>query len=73
MNNMDNNVYTNKSKSTKARMKRKHIMQQKRHTHAQFPVHTTLHPAPQNAKDDCKKLYMPFRMNYQLTLPKYNL
>ena len=53
-------------------MKRKRIMQQKRHTWAQFPVHTTVHPAPQNIKDHSKKLYIPFRMNYELTLPKYN-
>jgi len=69
---MDNHEYTNKSNSTKARMKRKRIMQQKRHTWAQFPVHTTVHPAPQNIKDHSKKLYIPFRMNYELTLPKYN-
>uniref|UniRef100_A0A0R0JJH4 Helitron helicase-like domain-containing protein n=1 Tax=Glycine max TaxID=3847 RepID=A0A0R0JJH4_SOYBN len=49
---MDNNEYTNNSNSTKAQMKRKHIMQEKRHTHAQFSVHTTLQPAPQNAKDN---------------------
>jgi len=73
MNNMDNNEYTNNSNSTKAQMKRKHIMQEKRHTHAQFSVHTTLQPAPQNAKDNGKKLYMPFRMISKLTLPKYNL
>ena len=45
---MDNHEYTNKSNATNAKMKRKRIMQQKRHTRVQFPVQPTIHPAPLN-------------------------
>ena len=48
INTMDNHEYTNKSNSTKARIKRKRIMQQKCNTQVQFPVQPTIHPAPQN-------------------------
>jgi len=45
---MDDHEYTKKSNAANARMKRKRIMQHKRHTYFWFPVQPTIHPTPQN-------------------------
>ena len=92
---MDDHEYTKKSDATNARIKRKCIMQQKRHTYFQSSIQPTIHPTRQNqlypnailcstnldinrsitahhlapaTEDQSKKLNMPFRINYELTL-----